>query len=147
MVIIISFASCGRPEPPAGSAIAPVAGQPSPLPADLSTVGREPRVTTAGSPAPWPNRHAEFETVTIHAARIDARHLIPRMNVPFRIINADTATHALVLSGGGRRTELPPLAPGREYVLPFRLIAPSYTWTCRLPGHLERGSFDTYVPH
>lgn len=103
-------------------------------------------MTTSGSPQPWENRHATMEHIDIRDDGISSSKLLPQVNMAFRIRNLSGSAHALVLTGAHTHREFPLLDPGKTVFIPIPLTDPHYTLTCRLPGHRERGSFDTYRP-
>lgn len=146
LVCLFMAWSCGRREAAPSTTIPPAYAQPGSLSPEMATLGRTPDVTTTGSPRPWKNIHATVENIEIDDDRIKTRHLIARMSTEFRITNRGTITHSLVFRGSHDPIDVPALGPKETVYVSITITDPHYVLSCRLPGHRERGQFDTYQP-
>jgi len=138
--------SCRQPSEPNSTTIEQAPPRPGALPPEMATLGRTPNVTTTGSPQPWKNIHAAVENIEIGDEKIATRQQLPRMNTEFRITNRGTVPHALVFRGSHDPIQAPTLAPKETVYFSVTITDQHYALSCGLPGHRERGQFETYQP-
>ena len=143
LVVVVLSVGCGREPAQTTATIAPA--EPRPAPTVTATILERPLLTTSGSPPPASAVTSGSETVTIDAAGLSVRPLLPRGHTAFRVRNQTAAAHDLVLTGGPDVAEATIPARG-TVVLQMLLRAETYELACVIPGHTERAGFRTYVP-
>lgn len=142
-LLFLGFAACGG-ERAVTTTVAPA--EPRPAPTQTASLDDRPIVTTSGSPAPANAPAPGTEFVTLSAAGISMRELIPRGHTAFHITNRESQGHDLVLRSASGAAVHARIAPGGSGVLQARLTEPAYTLLCTSPGHAERAEFTTYAP-
>lgn len=98
----------------------------------------------AGSPPPLPEPRREND-VLITGNVIEVRPMLPRKRISLRVRNMTEETHELSMRGGGDEVTLT-IGPSAILPIDTQLGEGTYELVCTLPGHFERGRFETFPP-
>ena len=95
-------------------------------------------------PPPEPEPRGQFD-IMITGGMIEVSPLFPRQTIYFHVRNMTDEVHTIQMSGGGNSATVT-VQPKESETLQTRLREGTYELLCTLPGHWERGRFETYEP-